>query len=293
MKNQPLHKKVRRYFKAQSTVLNWLGVSQTKPFGFYIPYRYAGTVEYPPQDKCLQWLKESMLKNKDEFQSWINKALNYNDRFKEFTKTNPENVNQPRFDQDWFPGLDGIMAYTMVRELKPKLVIEIGSGHSTRWMAQAKIDGATETFLHSVDPVPRRAIDKICDGVTRNVVDEFDANEFKKLDDGDILFIDSSHLAQPGTDVDYLFTEILPVLKKGVVVHIHDIFLPYGYPNSWQWRMYNEQNMLAAILSGGDRYEVLMANAFVRRDHAELLGDLFCPLEKTAHEGSFWLRIQT
>ena len=145
----------------------------------------------------------------------------------------------------------------MVRTLKPQKIIEVGSGHSTRFMAQAIKDEALSTHLHSIDPQPRREIDQICSKITRATVEGVSLDVFKKLSAEDILFVDCSHIAMPGSDVDYLFTRVFPELAPGVVIHVHDIFLPNGYPKKWSWRSYNEQNFLLAMLSGGDRYETL------------------------------------
>ena len=112
-----------------------------------------------------------------------------------------------------------------------------------------------------------------------------------ELGSGDILFIDGSHLAMPGTDVDYLCTQVLPVLAPGVVIHVHDIFLPNGYPQAWLWRGYTEQAMLAAMLGGG-RYRVLCANAYLRRYHPKVAGRVAVTVLPAAIESGFWMQVQ-
>ncbi len=109
----------------------------------------------------------------------------------------------------------------------------------------------------------------------------------------DILFIDGSHLAMPGTDVDYLFGHVLPVLAPGVVIHVHDIFLPNGYPRVWAWRGYTEQGLLASALGGGDRYRILCANAYLRRYHPQLAGRVEVDILPRAMESGFWMQVQT
>ena len=91
---------------------------------------------------------------------------------------------------------------------------------------------------------------------------------FEALAAGDILFIDSSHIAMPGTDVDRLFLDVLPRLAGGTLVHIHDITLPYAYPKIWDWRGYNEQLLAGALLQGGG-YELVFASHFVARDRSD------------------------
>ncbi len=115
---------------------------------------------------------------------------------------------------------------------------------------------------------------------------------FAGIQSGDVLFIDSSHIAMPGTDVDRLFLDILPRLAAGTLVHIHDITLPYAYPATWNWRGYNEQLIVGALLQGGG-YELVFASHYVARHllsgaKPEILSRV--PLHSGAHETSLWLR---
>lgn len=289
---QKISKKWGRFARAQSTILSWSGIDGAKSFGFYIPYRYASDV--PSRDECfyVDWLKKSMDRHWLDYEFIIDLVFSYNERFLEFAVANPNDVNQPRFNQDWFTGLDGAVAYTMVRLFKPSKIIEVGSGHSTRFMAQAILDELLNTQLISIDPQPRRFIDKLCSQIIRSSVTECALEKLSDLAKNDILFVDCSHIAMPGTDVDYLFTQVLPLLKKGVIIHIHDIFLPHSYPQEWQWRGYNEQNFLLAVLSGGERYEVICPNAYVRKFHQEKLKNLNFTLPPSAKEASFWMRVK-
>ncbi len=280
------HLKVRRFLHAMATICHWSGLGG-RPFGYYIPYRYRSVMPQKNEKFIYAWLKKAWLAKHSQFSSWLDEAMKYKAEFQKW-QDSPA-ANQPRFNQDWFPGLDGVMAYTMVRKFEPKKVIEIGSGHSTRFMAQAIKDGGLSTHLHSIDPVPRRDIDAICTQVTRKTVDQVSAEMLTDLNENDILFIDGSHIFMPGADTDYLFLEILPQLKKGVIVHIHDILLPYEYPDTWAWRSYNEQHAVLAILSGGERFEVLMPNAFVRREFGSEVEKLGVSILPGAMETSLWL----
>jgi hypothetical protein len=112
---------------------------------------------------------------------------------------------------------------------------------------------------------------------------------------GDILFVDSSHILWPGTDVDMLFARLLPRLAPGVLVHLHDIFLPDGYPPAWRWRGYSEQQGVAALLAGGG-YDIVFSSHFAltrldARRAAPVLAEL--PLPEGAFETSLWLRKAT
>ncbi len=283
---------LRRWLKAQSTILNWLG-AKSKPYGYYIPYSYVSDLKSRDENYVFSWLMKKWDSDPQVFLHWLGKIKSYNPIFSSWSaKETPErSQSSPRFDQDWFPGLDGAMAYTLVREVKPAKVIEVGSGHSTRFLAQAIKDGELNTHLHSIDPVPRKDIDSICDQITRNTVDKVDPQVFLDLKSKDVLFIDASHIHMPGTDVDFLFHEILPCLQKGVFIHIHDIFLPFEYPNEWQWRNYTEQHALLGLLGGGSKFKVLTAHHYFRRHHPEWLKDLNFAVLPGAKEASVWLEV--
>ena len=157
----------------------------------------------------------------------------------------------PRWDQDWFPRLDAAAAYAMVRSLRPRRIVEVGSGHSTRFLARAVRDGGLDTKITAIDPRPRAHIRGLNVEWLQTHVETLDARPFAALGRGDILFIDSSHQCKPGGDVDFLLREVIPRLPAGVRVHFHDIFLPDKYPGQWAWRHYDEQQAVAALLERG------------------------------------------
>lgn len=199
-----------------------------------------------------------------------------------------------RWSQSWFPRLDAAAAYALVRTLRPRLIVEVGSGHSTRFMAKALADAGEDGALVAIDPGPRAPLAAIGYPHLRHVaclMEEADPQIFAGLGPGDILFIDSSHVAMPGTDVDRLFLDVLPRLPAGVFVHIHDIFLPDPYPAGWTWRGYNEQLLVAALLQGRGMEIVFASHYALTRltSRAErALGTL--PLAPGAIETSLWLR---
>ena len=196
----------------------------------------------------------------------------------------------PRWDQDWFPRLDAAAAYALVRREPPRRIVEVGSGHSTRFLARALADGRLATRLTAIDPQPRASIRGLAAEFLANQVQEVPENIFHELRPGDILFIDSSHQLKPGSDVDLLFNKIIPLLPSGVRVHFHDIFLPDEYPAQWAWRRYNEQNFIKSLLP---RYAVEFSSHWVASRRPDLLqrgvlGRL--PLVPGALESSLWLR---
>lgn len=282
---------IKKAFEGLATIRAWMRWGG-RPQGFFIPYAYAADVPVRNETYEIKWLRQQWDQMLPSFTVEIEKACQWNERFGQFASEDHQNVNRPRFNQGWFPGLDGVMAYHMVRSHQPKKILEVGSGHSTRFMAQAIADGNLKTSLHSIDPVPRREIDQICNKITRKTVDQVSVDELCALEAGDIFFIDASHILMPGTDVDYLFTEVLPRLKNGVIVHIHDIFLPKNYPNSWRWRGYNENHAVAIMLGGGSRYRVLMPNAYMRAFSSATLQKLNFKVSPEHFEASLWLQIQ-
>lgn len=190
----------------------------------------------------------------------------------------------PRWDQDWFPRLDAAAAYAIVRSTRPRRIVEVGSGHSTRFLARAVADGRLETRITAIDPAPRATLKGLpVEWIARPVQDAL----MPALKPGDILFIDSSHQVKPGSDLEHLFREVLPRLPAGVRVHFHDIFLPDAYPEAWSWRRYNEQEAVAGLLADGYAQEFSSHQA-LKQGLPGVLRRL--PLVDGAIESSLWLR---
>jgi hypothetical protein len=175
---------------------------------------------------------------------------------------------EPSWAQRNFASLDAVALYGMLVEIRPKRLIEIGSGHSTKFARRAIRDHGLPTHITSIDPEPRAEIDQICDRVIRQPLEEVDLSVFEELQSGDFLFIDSSHRTFTNSDVTVAFFDLLPRLRQGVVVHIHDIFWPYDYPPEWNGRYYSEQYLLGAYLLGGgaSNLQILLPNQLIVRD---------------------------
>jgi hypothetical protein len=192
---------------------------------------------------------------------------------------------QPRWNQDWFPRLDAAAAYAIVRKTKPKRIVEVGSGHSTRFLARAVADGKLATRITCIDPEPRASITGLPVELVRAPVQGVPLSAFE-LQPRDILFIDSSHQVKPGSDLEFLLERVLPTLPGGVRLHFHDIFLPDPYPEMWAWRRYNEQQALERLLADG--YVAEFSSHQAQKGHFDgVLARL--PLLPGALESSFWL----
>lgn len=209
-----------------------------------------------------------------------------------------EGAGEYRFqwDNDSLSPGDAIGLCSMLQALKPKKVIEVGSG----WTSAVMLD-TNETLLKKsieisfIEPYPD-TLKRILRGsddvkLYEERLENIDLEYFSKLEEGDILFIDSSHVSKMGSDVNYLFFEILPRLKKGVYIHLHDIFYPFEYPMKWIYNgmVWNELYLLRAFLQNNNAYEVVFFQNMLEKKYPEKFVEKW-PVNKPIHGGSFWMR---
>jgi cephalosporin hydroxylase len=193
-----------------------------------------------------------------------------------------------------FGGTDALVLYCMLRHLRPRRVIEVGSGPSTRLSAQAaRSNGSTE--LVCIEPYPDEVLQEGFEGLTSLItarVEEVSLDLFTALEADDVLFIDSSHVVRIGGDVAFLFLEVLPRLRPGVVVQVHDVFLPHQYPHEWVvdgLRFWNEQYLLQAFLASNSAFRVVLANSYLEARYPDVLRSTF-PTSPWWGGGSFWFQ---
>ena len=204
------------------------------------------------------------------------------------------------FDNGWYGAGDAEFLYSLVRQVKPRRIVEVGSGHSSLIAAAALArnaqDGATPCRHVCIEPYERPWLEENGIEVIRRPVERVDRNLFADLGDGDILFIDSSHIIRPQGDVLTEILEILPGLKPGVYVHFHDIFSPRDYPSRWladQVLFWNEQYLLEAFLSCNDRFQVVASLNHLTHHHFPAMAARFPALAKrgpAAEPAAFWIR---
>lgn len=189
----------------------------------------------------------------------------------------------------YFDSPDAETLYLMMRRFRPARVVEVGCGNSTRITRQAIHDGGFDCRLTAIDPYPRADIDGLADRFEQVGLEEVGTAIFDALGPGDVLFIDSSHLVRIGNDVAHLFCRIIPRLARGVVIHVHDVFLPYEYPNRFfhDCPSWGEQYVLHALLQGGG-YEMLWPGYLLQRERPELRAAL--PFLAQGRAQSMWLR---
>lgn len=199
--------------------------------------------------------------------SLLEKISSYGPRFVDFEDPSCNDVGYT-FENDYFTSPDTEVLYTIVRKYQPATIVEVGSGHSTKVIRQAVLDGHLNTHVISIDPHPRTEIRGLVDKTYREPIEALGNTEcFRSLKEGDILFIDSSHVIKTGNDVTFLYLNVIPELPPGVLIHIHDVFLPYDYPREcviekrWGW---NEQYLAQARLAFASAFEVLWAGHFLQ-----------------------------
>jgi hypothetical protein len=193
-------------------------------------------------------------------------------------------------NNDYFSGLDAIVYYSLIRYLKPRRIIEIGGGYSTR-IANKALAANQSGRLTCIEPYPEDRLNgsQFSVQLIAKRVEEIDVSFFSCLEENDILFIDSSHTVKFGSDVCYEFLEILPGLKRGVWVHVHDIFFPHDYPAEWLLKRrlaLNEQYLLEAFLSFNTSFVPQLTNHWLCLDYPNAVA-LVCP---GAAGSSFWMK---
>lgn len=196
-----------------------------------------------------------------------------------------------------FSWLDARTLFVLLRAWRPARIIEVGSGYSTlliRDVARRFLGDACSII--AIEPFPRPFLSKIGVDLIEAKVQAVPHAVFETLGDGDILFIDSSHVSKTGSDINYLFFEIFPKLKPGVRIHIHDIFLPADYPKEWvidENRSWNEQYLLRALLMYSVRFRVVFGCAHAYHRHrAMLLSALGVAADSAYGGGSLWMEVR-
>jgi predicted O-methyltransferase YrrM len=202
------------------------------------------------------------------------------------------------FENRMYSYSDAIFLYAMIRHARPKRIVEVGSGYSS-----CVILDTTELFLDGqvectfIEPYPDRLMSLLRPEDSARVkilvsrVQDVGPDPFLALEANDILFVDSSHVAKIGSDVNFLLGDVLPRLCPGVLVHFHDIIYPFEYPEAWitEGRSWNEAYMLRAFLTFNAAFEIVLFNTFLERFHRERF-DQDWPLCLKNEGGSIWVR---
>ena len=180
-------------------------------------------------------------------------------------------------------------------------MIEIGAGWSSLLMADAlernREEGSAPAIVDQIEPYPRRELLSALPShwtLHKRILQRASLELFDSLDAGDICFFDGSHVSRAGSDVVWFFFDVVPRLKPGVVIHVHDIFWPADYPDDWifeRGQTWNEQYVLQAFLMYNSDFAPMVCNSMLSRHRGEALEELFRGVPETHHSGvSVWLR---
>lgn len=202
------------------------------------------------------------------------------------------------YDNTEYKFSDAIILYCLIRYLKPKSIIEIGSGYSSCVMLDVNelyFDFSIKNTF--IDPNPQRLlrlikqtdINKI--KLIKDMVQHVNLQEFSSLGENDILFVDSTHVSKTYSDVNHIIFNILPYIGSGVYIHFHDIFYPFEYPKKWVYegRAWNEAYLLRAFLTNNDKFEVVYMNTYMEHFYEDFFTKNM-PLCLSARGGSIWIR---
>jgi len=214
-----------------------------------------------------------------------------------FSET-PENSTRYFYQNVFFSYGDSIILYSLLRHYRPRQIIEVGSGYSSAVMLDVNdlfLDKSI--YFTFIEPYPNRLLkflnskDKSKNTIIKRPLQEVSLDLFMSLNEGDILFIDSSHVVKIGSDVAYLFFNIFPRLKSGVIIHIHDIFWPFEYPREWylKGRAWNEAYFLRAFLQFNDTFEIVYFNSFMAKTHFDIIKKKM-PLCLKVPGASLWIK---
>lgn len=274
------------------------------PGGFYSPIPSLDEIKAHDFNCALPEVLPGIDLNADE-------QLDLLDSFEPFYRTLPFSDEKSEglryyYKNSYYSYSDAILLYCMIRHLKPRRIIEVGSGFSS----SVTLD-TNELFMEKsinctfIEPYPERLESLLKDGdnvvIHKKRLQEMPVEIFGELEENDILFIDSSHVAKFNSDVNYIFHKILPVLSRGVHIHFHDVFYPFEYPRKWllKGRAWNEQYVLRAFLEYNKDFKITLFNTYLESMYEEKIKNRFPLLYKNNGDdiggiggsiGSIWIK---
>jgi|MGYP001194897566 uncharacterized UPF0146 family protein len=228
---------------------------------------------------------------------FLNK-LKYANELKELKFSKNYKSENYYLDNNFFMGGDADIYYQMIRHFKPKKIVEIGSGFSSLVALEAikknlNIDGF-KSVLKCIEPYENQWLEKRGIDVIRKKIEDVELELTMELNKDDILFVDTSHVIKPQGDLLKIFLEIFPKLKKGVIIHIHDIFTPKDYPPKWlkeENRFYNEQYLFEVLMDHSSRYNIICSLNHLKNDHYTKLKRV-CPyLNENSEPSSIYIEV--
>ena len=306
--NRGLLKVVLKFIRIDSgsvKIFNTHGLNVSLVSDFYSPLPLITSLE----KNVSRWFKPSSLCGINYDLKYMQEKLAYltSNYFSEYENLFFYNEISKKIYGPGYPFLDSMLLYFMIRDIKPKNYIEIGSGVSTYICSlAAKENEKTGSYLDitCIDPYPQENLYKIPKAkVFKDEIQNIDIDFFDQLHEGDILFIDSTHILKIDGDVPYLYLEIIPRLENGVIIHIHDIHFPYNIPYPPQYYIFgnkrpvfwNEAMLLQAFLSYNDSYKIIMSLPLLRYFCEDTLKEHISNYQAIdqnhayTHNGSIWI----
>lgn len=232
-------------------------------FGYRFEYEYAPAVRAIETSPAAAQFSARVRRDEAEIASFFGEMISLKESFAAITASQVNNTD-PHWDNVWLPAMDGMSLYTLIARHKPKVYLEVGSGNSTKFARRAVRDHATGTRIISIDPQPRAEIDALCDDVLRLPVEKVDLTKVAALlSPGDVVFVDNSHRAFQNSDVTVCCLDLLTAIPAGCHFGVHDIFLPFDYPDFFVERFYNEQYMLQMYFLGGAAEDTILCPSYM------------------------------
>lgn len=216
----------------------------------------------------------------------------------EFKPPEKESANRLYYSRNGMFGFgDGFILYSFMRHFKPARIIEVGSGFSSGLMLDVCAELLPHTELTFVDPYSTTILDMVrkkpeaSSLLVREEIQHVSPEKFNKLNANDILFIDTSHVLKTGSDLSTLFFTILPSLKDGVIIHIHDIWYPWEYPEKMirEGRAYNEIYFVRSFLQFNRSFEIMFFSSYLQSSRPDFIRENMPEFHKYSGQ-SLWIR---
>ncbi len=206
-------------------------------------------------------LRDIIAAGDDSYGTTLRSFLAFVPDFERIEVDRDDSSPEPHWLNGYLPGLDAAALYGFLCQRNPSTYLEIGSGNSTKFARRAIRDHGLRTWIVSIDPTPRAEVDGLCDSVLRGGLESVDLGLFDTLSDGDIVFFDGSHRTFTNSDATVFFLDVLPRLPPGVLVQIHDVFLPDDYLITFARVAFSEQYLLAVLLlAAGNDIRIVLPN---------------------------------
>lgn len=228
------------------------------------PCRYDLRCRYPKDGTPHNRLASLLSSGNERYRQTIAGIEEYRSFFDEIREVTPDPI-EPCWNNLFFSSADAISLGYFLARSNPAHFLEVGSGYSTKFAFRTISRYKLDTKIISVDPSPRADIDNLCHQFHRSRLEESNLELFSCLKAGDVLLVDNSHRCLQNSDANVFFTEVLPAVDPGVLIGIHDVLLPWDYPDEWINRLYNEHYLLAIYLLFSNAYEIVLPVFFCKQ----------------------------